>query len=407
MKKIRIFALASFLLTVSVAAAAPYGFSHGPYLQELTPTGVTFVFTTSDKGFSWVELRSPEGEITRHYAVKDGLRDAYNTFCTIRTDSLRPATAYDYRLCSKRIDDFQPYRVTFGDSIVSRWYAFRTPDPRSEECSFVALSDMHGDSAKLARLLALAGVESADRIFYVGDMMNYYDDEAVPFRGFIDKSVELFASERPFVLVRGNHETRGNKAREYARYAPSTNGTFYGAFREGDVMFVVLDCGEDKPDDFPVYAGLNDFDSYRSEQARWFAELIRSKEYRTARWHVVMNHFPPVSRMKPDHPERHGVQQITDEFLPLFNRASIDLMVSGHTHRYELIQPTEEKLRVPMIVDAPEKPFDAPPSAGDILFPVMFIGTGTVVRVDVSGRTMRVRALDLQGKTLAEFELRK
>ena len=52
MKKIRIFALASFLLTVSVAAAAPYGFSHGPYLQELTPTGVTFVFTTSDKGFS-------------------------------------------------------------------------------------------------------------------------------------------------------------------------------------------------------------------------------------------------------------------------------------------------------------------------------------------------------------------
>ena len=90
MKKIRIFALASFLLTVSVAAAAPYGFSHGPYLQELTPTGVTFVFTTSDKGFSWVELRSPEGEITRHYAVKDGLRDASNTFCTIRTDSLRP-----------------------------------------------------------------------------------------------------------------------------------------------------------------------------------------------------------------------------------------------------------------------------------------------------------------------------
>ena len=160
MKKIRIFALASFLLTVSVAAAAPYGFSHGPYLQELTPTGVTFVFTTSDKGFSWVELRSPEGEITRHYAVKDGLRDAYNTFCTIRTDSLRPATAYDYRLCSKRIDDFQPYRVTFGDSIVSRWYAFRTPDPRSEECSFVSpvvvVSMVMPSSTCIRRKLALA-----------------------------------------------------------------------------------------------------------------------------------------------------------------------------------------------------------------------------------------------------------
>ena len=137
--------------------------------------------------------------------------------------------------------------------------------------------------------------------------------------------------------------------------------------------------------------------------------LARARLVITSRIHVALPCIAmgtPVIFVDSDLAKKSERARI-EEFLPLFNRASIDLMVSGHTHRYELIQPTEEKLRVPMIVDAPEKPFDAPPSAGDILFPVIVNGTGTVVRVDVSGRTMRVRALDLQGKTLAEFELRK
>ena len=385
MKKI-VFCFLGLLAVLYTASAQSYTFNHGPYLQELSEHAVTFVFTTSDKGFSWVEVKPDGGEAKRHYPVRNGLRDAYNTFNVIRVENLRPDTRYQYRLCSKQIADFQPYKVTFGDSIVSPWRRFSTPDPKATACSFIALSDMHQQPDKLGRLLNQAGVGSADMIFYVGDMMNYYDNEETPFRSFIDKSVELFASEKPFVLVRGNHETRGNMAREYARYVPKSSGKYYGAYRVGDIMFVVLDCGEDKPDDFWVYAGLTDFDGYRTEQAAWFGKLIRSKAYKSAKWRIVMNHFPPLSHMEGDNPERHGIQDITDKFLPLYNQAKIDLMISGHTHAYEFMSPDK---------------YDR------LTFPVIVNSTESVARIDIDGRTLKAKVTDTGGNTLKEFTISK
>ena len=385
MKKI-VFCFLGLLAVLYTAPAQSYTFNHGPYLQELSEHAVTFVFTTSDKGFSWVEVKPDGGEAERHYTVRNGLRDAYNTFNVIRVENLRPDTRYQYRLCSKQIADFQPYKVTFGDSIVSPWRRFSTPDPKATACSFIALSDMHQQPDKLGRLLNQAGVGSADMIFYVGDMMNYYDNEETPFRSFIDKSVELFASEKPFVLVRGNHETRGNMAREYARYVPKSSGKYYGAYRVGDIMFIVLDCGEDKPDDFWVYAGLTDFDGYRTEQAAWFGELIRSKAYKSAKWRIVMNHFPPLSHMESDNPERHGIQDITDKFLPLYNQAKIDLMISGHTHAYEFMSPDK---------------YDR------LTFPVIVNSTESVARIDIDGRTLKAKVTDTGGNTLKEFTISK
>ena len=385
MKKI-VFCFLGLLAVLYTASAQSYTFNHGPYLQELSEHAVTFVFTTSDKGFSWVEVKPDGGEAERHYTVRNGLRDAYNTFNVIRVENLRPDTRYQYRLCSKQIADFQPYKVTFGDSIVSPWRRFSTPDPKATACSFIALSDMHQQPDKLGRLLNQAGVGSADMIFYVGDMMNYYDNEETPFRSFIDKSVELFASEKPFVLVRGNHETRGNMAREYARYVPKSSGKYYGAYRVGDIMFIVLDCGEDKPDDFWVYAGLTDFDGYRTEQAAWFGELICSKAYKSAKWRIVMNHFPPLSHMESDNPERHGIQDITDKFLPLYNQAKIDLMISGHTHAYEFMSPDK---------------YDR------LTFPVIVNSTESVARIDIDGRTLKAKVTDTGGNTLKEFTISK
>ena len=385
MKKI-VFCFLGLLAVLYTASAQSCTFNHGPYLQELSEHAVTFVFTTSDKGFSWVEVKPDGGEAKRHYTVRNGLRDAYNTFNVIRVENLRPDTRYQYRLCSKQIADFQPYKVTFGDSIVSPWRRFSTPDPKATACSFIALSDMHQQPDKLGRLLNQAGVGSADMIFYVGDMMNYYDNEETPFRSFIDKSVELFASEKPFVLVRGNHETRGNMAREYARYVPKSSGKYYGAYRVGDIMFVVLDCGEDKPDDFWVYAGLTDFDGYRTEQAAWFGKLIRSKAYKSAKWRIVMNHFPPLSHMEGDNPERHGIQDITDKFLPLYNQAKIDLMISGHTHAYEFMSPDK---------------YDR------LTFPVIVNSTESVARIDIDGRTLKAKVTDTGGNTLKEFTISK
>lgn len=61
----------------------------------------------------------------------------------------------------------------------------------------------------------------------------------------------MFATSTPFELVRGNHETRGKMARIYPKLFPKKNGKIYGSYRIGDIMIVMIDCGEDKPDTIP------------------------------------------------------------------------------------------------------------------------------------------------------------
>ncbi len=372
----------AFALFVLCSHAQEYAFNHGPYLQELTTDGATVVFTTSRKGFSWIEVRTPDGQVQTRYDLQDGLRNANNTFNTIRIDALTPASEYSYRLVSKEIADFQPYKVTFGDSIASPWYDFRTLDPAMKRFSFIAVSDIHQESEKLRTLLGYADINSALMAFYVGDMMNYYDKEETPYKGFIDTSVELFASEKPFVLVRGNHETRGALARQYHQFVPNRSGKFYGCYQVGEVMFVILDGGEDKEDTHPVYAGLIDFDTYRTEQAQWLKTVVAGKAFKKAKYRVVMSHFPPyATRESVD----HGMQEINDKIMPILNGANIDVMFCGHTHVYEMM-PVEK---------------------GRNNFPIVIGSNKSISRVDVDEKSMKIKVLDTTGQTLGEYTIDK
>ena len=242
---------------LEAAAQTAFTVNHGPYLQEVTQDGATIVFTTSRKAFSWVELKqhdAPEAEAVKHFNSKDGLKEAWNTFSLVRVEHLKPGTSYDYRIISKEMRSFQPYKVVYGDSIATKWHTFSTIDPQKRGGSFFITSDMHFDAAKLEKLLHAADYRTCDAFFYAGDMTSYIDKFEIPFTSFIDTSVKLFASSVPFEVVRGNHETRGNLARTYSSYFPKKNGKIYGSCLLGDVMVVMLDSGEDKAENHWVYA---------------------------------------------------------------------------------------------------------------------------------------------------------
>ena len=74
------------------------------------------------------------------------------------------------------------------------------------------------------------------------------NDEAQFFGGFMDTATNMFAGEVPAFFARGNHETRGAFSVNFPEYFPTNSGKLYYAFRQGPVYFIVLDCGEDKPD---------------------------------------------------------------------------------------------------------------------------------------------------------------
>ena len=46
-------------------------------------------------------------------------------------------------------------------------------------------------------------------VIYNGDMVSQSKSEEQVFNSFMNKSIELFAQEKPMYYARGNHETRG------------------------------------------------------------------------------------------------------------------------------------------------------------------------------------------------------
>ena len=70
----------------------------------------------------------------------------------------------------------------------------------------------------------------------------------------------------------------------------------------GDTRFVVLDCGEDKPDDTWVYYGLNDFTGFRQEQVDFLQKELAGKACRKAAHRVLIHHIPLWAEEEPKDP---------------------------------------------------------------------------------------------------------
>lgn len=373
------------LLTLSGVAQDKFSIAHGPYLQEVTKDGATFVFLTSTKSFSSIELKKEGSDAsTLYYHTKDGLRDANNTFHSIRVETLEAGTAYQYRIRSKEMRSFEPYKVTFGDSISSEWYTFKTIDAKAKGGTLFVTSDIHDDAKKLETLLKLCDYKTCDAFFYGGDIMSYMSSQETPFRSFIDTSVALFASSVPFEVVRGNHETRGSMARTYPQLFPKKDGKVYGSRLLGDIMVVMIDCGEDKPDTHPVYAGLTDFDGYRTEQTEWLKALVKTSEFRKAKYRIVISHFPMVfDRKEFEQSVGHGLKDLRKKMLPVLNEAKIDLMVSGHIHQCAFYERNTDMNNFPILVGSAE----------------------SAARLELKEGKIYIKSIDRNGKIMLEKEL--
>ena len=344
-------------------ATEVYTINHGPYLQGLTYDGVIVCFTTSHKGFSKVELREKGSDKVREYRTsKHGLYEAFNTHNVIEINDLKPATEYEYRIVSKQMVRFDPYHVRFGAEAVSEWLAFRTFNPEAKELTFVVANDIHDQTEKCRKMLEVQPLEEVDMVFYNGDILSYYAKEEQPFTSFIDVSVEKFAKNKPFAVVRGNHETRGYLARTYEKFIHNTrDGKYYGAYYFGDTAVVMLDGGEDKDDEHPVYAGLVDFDNYRREQAEWLKGVVASEAFQRAKHRIAIMHIPPVTeRMAEIEAQKadirnlitwRGGEHLGELMIPILNGADIDVMICGHLHRHVVYPKQAGVLEFPIVVN--------------------------------------------------------
>ncbi len=342
------------LLICTIAATAQeFKFNHGPYLQNMGNNEVTVYFTTNKEAFSWVEVTGDRWTKPQRFATMfAGQYDAYTKENRVRITGLRPGVKYRYRLISKEITKYQPYSIKYGDSIATTWEEFSTLNPNQKSFTFALTNDGHDNPDKVKTLLSKVQLNNMDMIFYLGDMISHYDKEEAPYYAYIDPSVELFAKNKPFISIRGNHEMRGKLTRQYMNIIGCPNDRFYNIAYYGNTAIIMIDTGEDKPDSQPVYAGMNSYDNYRMEQIEWLKKEAATKRFKAAKNKIVLMHiYPKVTEKNADIPEEYAAKELAKHFLPLFNEIGIDLTISGHTHRYFLTEKGECGNNFPMIAN--------------------------------------------------------
>ena len=231
--------------------------TYGPYLQELTTDGVTVVFEHGIPSVSWIEVREKGStEVTPYYQTVNGRIKAYSQILSkknsavpvqnfaIRAEGLKPATTYEYRIKAHKVLSENSNGVSagtaFSTTYTGSWTQFTTQDPHQTEHHIFITSDMHNRPDTLQALLKYLDYQTCDRIIYNGDMINYMQNNSQePYTGFINTSVNLFAQNKPFELVRGNHETRGNLSRHFMEYYPHEVGDSICTDAEGILLTIL------------------------------------------------------------------------------------------------------------------------------------------------------------------------
>ncbi|HTI94473.1 MAG TPA: metallophosphoesterase family protein [Puia sp.] len=354
-----------------------------PYLQDPTANGMVIRWITDLPSYSWVEWGETSALGQKAHSVTNGLVDAYNRVNRIALGGLRPGTTYYYRVCSKVIKEFKPYQLTYGETIQSKVFSFRTVDEHPDSVSWLILNDIHDRPQSIPHLLNMRGPEPYDFVFFNGDVFDFQESEQQIIDHMLVPCTEVFASSIPFLYVRGNHETRGCFRSQLHGYFSNPEEREYFSFVRGPVHFTVLDTGEDKPDDTPVYAGIVDFDAYRREQAVWAEGVMRSEAFKRAAFRVVLMHIPIYHAG-----EWYGTQHCREQFGPLFNKYGVDIAISGHTHQYGVYPPVAGQHNYPIIIGG--GPAD---------------GKRTLLKIKADHRQLQLTMLDDSQKQVGEYLL--
>lgn len=361
--------------TTGPATAPALRIAHGPYLQAPSPTGMTIVWITNRNCVSKVIYGTSSGALTESaVSSQHGLIDANTALHRVSLRGLKPGTTYYYRAVSTEIVDFKPYKTTYGQTVQSDLWQFTTLDERKERFRFVVLNDRHEKVPALRTALRSVGWDTVDLAFFNGDMISDPMTEQQIFRGFLDPCCNLFAAAVPFVYVRGNHETRGLLARRFMNWFPTDSGRYYYSISHGGVCFTMLDAGEDKADTSNEYSGLVDFERYLKEETEWLRKEVETEAFRKANFRVVVVHIPPTGMVDPKFIREKWA---LDTWGPIFEKAKVDVVFSGHTHQYAEIPPREGKNAFPLIIG----------------------GTETVIRCEVDGQRLSIVVTNNDGST--------
>lgn len=346
MKKIHVLALMIVLWAGTVNAQKPQRAKIvcGPYVQCMTETSFTVIWTTDVDAVAWVEVAPDDGthfynkERDKYYDARGNGVFPIGKIHKVVVDGLEPGLTYRYRVMNRGViayngsGNVQYMHGSGTDVYKGEPHKITTFKEDYDTIRFDLYNDIHGKDSLFNRILSGAR-DNRDFVFLNGDMTsNISNEELIP-KMYLGSAAKSLNGGLPLFASRGNHELRGRDAIKWLNYFQTTTGTPYYSFSIGDFFFVVLDACEDKPDSDIEYSGIVASKPYVERQGRWLKEVIASEECRNAKVRIAFCHVPPESK------GWYGAAQMCNILVPPLNEAGFDAMFCGHIHRWRVAEP--------------------------------------------------------------------
>ncbi len=346
MKKIHVLALMIVLWAGTVNAQKPQRAKIvcGPYVQCMSETSFTVIWTTDVDAVAWVEVAPDDGthfynkERDKYYDARGNGVFPIGKIHKVVVDGLEPGSTYRYRVMNRGViayngsGNVQYMHGSGTDVYKGEPHKITTFKEDYDTIRFDLYNDIHGKDSLFNRILSGAR-DNRDFVFLNGDMTsNISNEELIP-KMYLGSAAKSLNGGLPLFASRGNHELRGRDAIKWLNYFQTTTGTPYYSFSIGDFFFVVLDACEDKPDSDIEYSGIVASKPYVERQGRWLKEVIASEECRNAKVRIAFCHVPPESK------GWYGAAQMCNILVPPLNEAGFDAMFCGHIHRWRVAEP--------------------------------------------------------------------
>lgn len=350
-----------------------------PYLQNPGTDEMTVMWLTNVPARSWVEYGTDPDNLKRARTFLEGEMVANNKINRIHLTDLKPGTKYYYRAVSQEITRYSSYYKEFGDTVRTDLKSFTTWSDDIKDFRVIVYNDIHSNMEMFQKLHSQIDNKPYDLVIFNGDCFDDVEVENDIMDRLLTYTPRIKSVEIPSIFIRGNHETRGEYSQHLWEYLGRMGGRSYSAFSLGDTRFVLLDCGEDKPDDHWVYYDMNDFTQHRLDQADFLSNELKSRAFKKANKRILIHHIPLFGE------NLDAYTPCSELWIPIIEKVPFNVSLNAHTHRFEVIEKGTYKNNFPVIIGGGNR------EPG-----------GTVMVLDKKGNNMRLEVFNAAGEKLVD-----
>lgn len=290
------------LLTASLSAGAanPFNIPWGPFLQDLTPTGVNVVWA-ADRKDDAVEYGAAADKLDK------SVQPAADAPGRASITGLAPGRTYYYRVKMKAAGS--------GEAGHGEVASFVTPKPEVTKFSFAVIADTHTSKWNSA-LAALMMELKPDFVLNGGDRSpSIVSGTLKPYKAVI--------ASVPMYMARGNHDP-ADKQKMVSMVAGPGNNQYF-AFTWGNARFFSVNTEDRHGKPAPLKKG--------GEQYKWLETELKNCQQT---WKIVFQHIPVFSAYDG------GLTKELDDERELLERYGVDVVFQGHQHNYDRSLPLKD-----------------------------------------------------------------